>query len=145
MARGRRWTDEENQLIGQLYAGGASVEEIAGKLPQDRTFNATERQIDRLGLRRGGRLSEQSKKSNVPTIEGAEVMSREEALKVLAAVIKKLQSGGEMNEIDLGCFRTIVSAVGRYFTVFDSYEKYAELEERMKRMEAIVEQIRGKG
>jgi hypothetical protein len=145
MARGRRWTDEENQLIGQLYAEGASVEEIAGKLPQDRTFNATERQIDRLGLRRGGRLSEQSKKSNVPTIEGAEVMSREEALKVLAAVIKKLQSGGEMNEIDLGCFRTIVSAVGRYFTVFDSYEKYAELEARMKRMEAIVEQIRGKG
>jgi len=144
LARGRRWTDEENQLIAQLYAAGTSVEEIAKKLPQDRTFNAVERQIDRLGLKRGGLLSEQSRKSNVPTIEGSEIMSREEALKALAATIKRLLGGGEIDEVELGRLRTIISAVGRYFVVFDSYEKYAELEERMKRMETIVEQIRGK-
>jgi len=144
VARGRPWTDEENQLIAQLYSGGASVEEIVGKLPQGRTVGAVTKQITRLNLQRGS-IVQTMRKSIVRTIEAADVMSREEALKVLAAVIKKLQSGGEMNEIDLGCFRTIVSAVGRYFTVFDSYEKYAELEARMKRMEAIVEQIRGKG
>ena len=144
MARGRRWTDEENQLIAQLYAAGTSVEEIAKKLPQDRTFNAVERQIDRLGLKRGGLLSEQSRKSNVPTIEGSEIMSREEALKALAATIKRLLEGGETDEVELARLRTIISAIGRYFVVFDSYEKYAELEERMKRMEMIVEQILGK-
>ena len=145
MGRGRPWTDEENTLIAQLYAAGTPVEEIARKLPQDRTFNATERQIDRLGLRRGGHLSEQSKKSVVPTIEGSDVMSREEALKVLAAVIKRLQSGGEIDDVELMCLRTVNAVIRNYFTVFDSYEKYAELEARMKRLETIVEQNLRKG
>ena len=135
MGRGRPWTDEENTLIAQLYAAGTPVEEIARKLPQDRTFNATERQIDRLGLRRGGHLSEQSKKSVVPTIEGSEIMSREEALKILAATIKRLQEGGEIDDIELGRLRTIVTAIGKYFAVFDSFERYAELEARVRRLE----------
>ena len=135
--------DEENQLIAKLYAGGASVEEIARKL-SNRSFHAVAKQIERLGLA-DGLLSRQTKKSIVTTIEGSEIMSREEALKALAATIKHLLEGGEIDEVELGRLRTIVSAVGRYFVVFDSYEKYAELEARMKRMESIVEQIRGKG
>jgi len=144
MARGRRWTDEENQLIGQLYGEGASVEEIAGKLPPGRTVSAVSMQVKRLGLERGSIVSTM-KKSIVGTIEGVEVMSREEALKVLAAVIKRLQEGGEIDEVELGRLRTIVSAIGRYFVVFDSYEKYAELEARMKRLETSVEQVLRKG
>jgi len=122
MARGRRWTDEENQLIAQLYAGGASVEEIAGKLPQDRTVPAVVKQITRLGLGRGGLLSGHSKKSIVRTIEGGEVMSREEALKVLAGTIRLLQGGGEIDDVELTRLRTIISAVRSYFSVFDSFE-----------------------
>jgi hypothetical protein len=116
LARGRRWTDEENQLIAQLYAEGASVEEIARKLPPGRTVSAVSMQVKRLGLERGSIVSTM-KKSIVGTIEGAEVMSREEALRVLAAVIKRLQEGGQMDDVELGRFRTIVSAVGRYFGI----------------------------
>ena len=73
MARGRRWTDEENQLIGQLYAEGASVEEIAGKLPQDRTIDAVTKQVAKLGLRRGS-IVQTMRKSIVQTIEATGLM-----------------------------------------------------------------------
>ena len=141
MARGRRWMDDESQLIAKMYADGASVDEIAARLP-GRTPLSVKQQITRLGLRRG--IVATAKKSIVATIEGSEIMSREDALKVLAAVIKKLQSGGEIDDVELMRLRTVNAVIRNYFTVFDSYEKYAELEERMKRVEAIVEQIRGK-
>ena len=38
MARGRPWTGEENELIAKRYTESASVEEIASKLPSDRTI-----------------------------------------------------------------------------------------------------------
>jgi len=143
MARGKSWTEEENKLITEAYAKGASIEEIAKKLPPGRTIRAVDKQIGRLGLR--GEYSQTMKKFYCQTIKGDEIMSREEALKVLSAVIQHLKEGGEMDEGELVRLRTIVSAIGRYFVVFDSYEKYAELEARMKRMETIVEQIRAKG
>jgi len=144
VARGRPWTDEENQLIAKLYSGGASVEEIAGKLPQGRTVGAVTKQVTRLNLQRGS-IVQTMRKSIVRTIEAADVMSREEALKALAAVVKRLMEGGEIDVVELAYLRTINAVIRNYFAVFDSFEKYAELEARMKRMESIVEQIRGKG
>jgi len=134
MARGRPWTGEENELIAKLYGEGASVESIAGKLPPDRTVSAVWMQVKRLGLERGSIVSTM-RKSIVSTIEGAEIMSREEALKILAATIKRLQEGGEIDDIELGRLRTIVTAIGKYFAVFDSFERYAELEARVRRLE----------
>jgi transposase-like protein len=141
LPRGRRWTPEEEEIIARMYAEGASVEEIAGKLPPDRTVPAVVKQITRMGLGRGGLLSGQSKKSIVPTIEGVEVMSLEDVLKILAGAIKSLQKGGEIDDVELTRLRTMISAIRSYVTVYESFEKYAELEARMKRLEADWEQI----
>jgi len=46
----------------------------------------------RLGLKHG---------SIVPTIEAGDAMSREEALKALASTIKHIQTGGELQEIEI--------------------------------------------
>jgi len=135
MPRGRRWTPEEEELIAKLHAEGASVEEIAKKLPPGRTVRAVDKQIGRLGLRGD---SQTMKKSYCQTIEGDEIMSREDALKVLAAVIKKLQSGGEIDDVELMRLRTVNAVIRNYFTVFDSFEKYAELEARMNRLAEII-------
>jgi len=138
MPRGRRWTPEEEEITAKMYAEGASVEEIAAKLPPDRTVSAVVKQITRMGLGRGGLLSGQSKKSIVPTIEGVEVMSLEDALKTLAGAIKNLQKGGEINDVELTRLRTMISAIRSYVTVYESFEKYAELEARMNRLAEIM-------
>jgi len=135
MARGRPWTDDENRIITEAFAKGVSIEEIVKRLPLGRTVRAVDKQIGRLGLRGD---SQTMKKSYCQTIEGDEIMSREDALKVLAAVIKKLQSGGEIDDVELMRLRTVNAVIRNYFTVFDSFEKYAELEARMNRLAEII-------
>ena len=135
MARGRRWTDEENEIVARMYAEGASIEEIVGSLSPDRSSLSVKQQVTRLGLRRG--IVATVKKSIVASIEGSEIMSREEALKALSAVAKRLMEGGEIDVVGLAHLRTINAVIRNYFAVFDSYEKYAELEARIMRLEEL--------
>jgi len=135
VARGRRWTDEENEIVARMYAEGASIEEIVGSLSPDRSSLSVKQQVTRLGLRRG--IVATVKKSIVASIEGSEIMSREEALKALSAVAKRLMEGGEIDVVGLAHLRTINAVIRNYFAVFDSYEKYAELEARIMRLEEL--------
>jgi len=132
MARCRRWTNEENALIAKKLGEGASVSEIAVSLP-DRTAGAVEQQIRRLGLKKVVCVSERN--FSFTEIRAERIIEREEALKILAGAIEKLQKGGKMPEAELFRIRTIIMAIRGYFTVFNSFEKYAELEERVRRLE----------
>jgi len=124
MARCRRWTNEENALIAKKLGEGTSVSEIAVSLP-DRTAGAVEQQIRRLGLKKVVCVSERN--FSFTEIRAERIIEREEALKILAGAIEKLQKGGEMQEAELIRIRTIIMAIRGYFIAFDSYEKYAEL------------------
>ena len=79
-------------------------------------------------------------KNIVPTIEAGDVMTKKEALKVLASAIKHLQAGGNVEDIEIRRLRAVAMLVRSYFIVFDSYEKYAELEERVKKLENVSNQ-----
>ncbi len=98
MGRGRRWTEEENQIITEMYSEGCSVEEVAKRLPANRSVGAVQRQIGRLGLRRDS-IVRTIEKNSVRTIEAEEAMSREEALNILSTAIKHLQKGGELKDV----------------------------------------------
>ena len=76
-----------------------------------------------------------------PEIPAGRIIEREEALKILTDAASRLQQGGGTDETELIRFRTIIAAVRAYFTVSNSYEKYAELEERVRRLEADIGQI----
>ena len=126
------WAPEENDLIERMVEEGASIAVIAENLP-GRTPGAVEQQIRRLGLKKAVCVSE--KKFSFEEIRAERVIEREEALKILAGAIERLQRGGEMNDGELFRLRTIIMAIRGYFAVFNSYEKYAELEERVRRLE----------
>jgi len=40
-----------------------------------------------------------------------------------------------MHDVEIRRLRAVATLVRSYFTVYDSYEKYAELEERVRRLE----------
>ena len=131
MARCRRWTNEENDLIRKKIGEGASVSEIAVSLP-DRTAGAVEQEIRRLGLKKVVCVSE--KNFSFTGIRAERIIEREEALKILAGALERLREGGEMQEAELDRIRTINAVIRNYFAVFNSYEKYAELEARLNRL-----------
>jgi len=131
---GKPWTSEENATVKRMIEEGASIDEIFSAL-HGRTAGAIERQVGRLGL---GQKFARAEEFSLPKIEDAEILSREEALKTLSAAMKRLREGGKTSELEMERLRIIIAAV-RNYTVFDSYEKYAELEERIRRLETVVE------
>jgi len=139
MGRGRRWSLEENNLIIRMYGEGCSVSEIAGKLPAHRSFAAVKQQIVRLSLRRSGIVST-IEKNIVPPIVAEEAMSREDALNILSAAIRQLQKGGKLTNAEIRRLRSIATMIRSYFAVYDSYERYTELEKQLNELEAFVRQ-----
>jgi len=125
---------EDDATIEKMVTEGASVHEIAAALPH-RTFQAVEKRLSRRGLKVEG--SRRQKKISFTEIRAERIIEREEALKILAGTIEKLQKGGEMQEEELVRIRTIIMAIRGYFIAFDSYEKYAELEARILRLEEV--------
>ena len=128
---GKPWK-EDDATIEKMVTEGASVHEIAAALPH-RTFQAVEKRLSRRGLKVEG--SRRQKKISFTEIRAERIIEREEALKILAGALEKLWKGGEMEEAELIRIRTINAVIRNYFTVFNSYEKYAELEERITRLE----------
>ena len=108
-------------------------------LPSNRSVRAVQQQIIRLGLKRGP-IVPTKEKNIVPTIETGEVMTRKEALKILASAIKHLQAGGNVEDIEIRRLRAVAMLVRNYFMIFDSYEKYTELKERVKKLEDVSNQ-----
>ena len=113
------------------------MSEIAEKLPAHRSFAAVKQQIVRLGLKRGG-IVPTIEKSIVPPIVAEEAMSREDALNILSAAIRQLQQGGELTNAEIRRLRSIATMIRSYSAVYDSYERYAELEKRMDELEAFI-------
>jgi len=115
---------------------GASIPEVAEKLP-DRTYRAVEMQVSRLGLKHCG----VTKNFFLPEIPAERMIEREEALRVLAGAMERLRRGGDMNQAELFRLRTITAIVRAYVSVYDSCDKYADIEERFKRLEKRVQAL----
>jgi len=137
ISRGKPWTTEENELIKRMVMEGVSIAEIKERLP-NRTFRAVENQIHRLGLSLG-HCGGDSKKILFPEIAADKMIEREHALKILAGAIERLRKGGEMEKAELLRLKTIKALVQGYIETYDSYDKYAKIEARFKRLEKIVQ------
>jgi hypothetical protein len=67
------------------------------------------------------------------------MIEREYALKILAGAIERLRKGGEIEKAELLRLKTIKALIQGYIETYDSYDKYAVIEERFKRLEKIVQ------
>ena len=70
-----------------------------------------------------------------PEIPAERMIEHEEALKILVDAIERLRRGGETNKAELKRLQTIAWAARNYITLLESYENYAELEERIRSLE----------
>jgi len=90
--KGMLWSPEENAVIQKMVEEGASMDEIATTL-LGRMFRAVEHQVRRLGLRQEKAVCV-GEKIFFHRNSGGEIIQHEEALKVLAGAIERLQRGG---------------------------------------------------
>jgi len=138
MARGKRWTQEENELLLEMVEKGMTLDNIikSGKFP-DRTPKALGKQIERLGSFVG-----QKKKSIVEQIREAEIVGLEKIVKRYVDAFNKICDITEYNKTDLERFRIIFTAAWKYRDLFAEYERLKQVEEEISELRKAMEEIK---
>ena len=141
MARGKPWTDAENQLLLEMVNEGLTPREIfeSGKFP-DRTQDSIRIQIQRLG---GGSIVQTKHTAIVQTIEPApDALTMEEVVKLFSTAFKQICELQEVDKLTLERFRIIFQAAKDYPTLLKTYEKWEEIEKRIEQLAADVEMLK---
>jgi len=137
MAKGKRWTDAEIQLLMQMVKEGKSVEQIveSGKFP-NRTHRAIENAVSRLTF------ENQRKKSFGTQIREAEIVGLETIVARYVDAFNKICDLKEYDKTDLERFRIIFQAAWKYRELFREYEKLEDLEARVKSLEKLLAEVK---
>lgn len=140
MAKGKRWTQQENKLLMQLVERGTSIEDIfkSGKFP-NRTHRANIKQIERLKC---DSIVRQKKKTIVRQIRPIDVLTLEEVLKRFSDAFQQICKAQELSKLDLERYRIIFAAAKNYGPLLTHYERLSEIEEEMAELRKMVEEIK---
>ena len=129
MLKRKRWHPEEDALIQRMLGQGASLRDVHDALP-DRTLQAVEKRVTRLNLQ-----CRQTNKIFFQTIPTKDILDREEALKMLAGAAEMLHRGGWMGREELNRIRTLNVVIRNYFTIFNIYDRFDMINERVEKIE----------
>ena len=137
MAKGKRWTDAEMKLLMEMVNEGKSVEEImqSGMFP-NRTFMAVQNAVKRLSF------DSQKKKSFGGQIREAEIVGLETIVARYVDAFNKICDLTQYRKEDLERFRIIFQAAWKYRELFREYEKWEDLEARVKSLEKLLAEIK---
>ena len=136
MARGKRWTQQENDLLMKLVKKGVTPEQIlkSERFP-GRTARAIDAQVKRLSI------VPQKKNFIVSQITPVDIISLEEVLKLWSDAYQKLCKLERASKASLERFRIIFMAASKYAGLLADYHHYAEVEKRIERIERVLEEI----
>jgi hypothetical protein len=144
---GKRWTPEELRILLDLVEKGLTVQEIvdSGKLP-DRNFLAVQSQVKRI---KHGPSARQKKKFFAGQITSVDIISLEEVLKRWSCAYQQICDLESASKEELERFRIIFMAASKYAALLEAYHQYAEVEQRLERIERVLEELQkdrsGKG
>jgi len=137
MARGKRWSQEEDKLLENMVKQGLSVEEIvkSGKFP-NRTARAIDTEIKRLPI------VSQKKKIIVTQITPVDVLSLEEVLRRFSCAFQKICDADEVSKLELERYRIVFSAARDYGPILASFERLKQVDEEIKNLRKMVEEVK---
>lgn len=138
MARGKRWTEAEIELLKKMVEQGVSLDDIikSGKF-EGRTPRALEKQIRKLKV--------SLKKFKVTQIVKAkEILGFDEFVLRYVDAFIKLCEAEELTRDELERFRLIFMAAWKYRDMFRSYEEIEEVKADVKRLKELVAEILAK-
>jgi len=140
MARGKRWTQQENRLLTEMIEKAMTVDEIvrSGMFP-NRTHKAITMQVSRL---KGGSIVTQKQKSIVTQIRPIDIISLEEVLKRFSDAFQQICEAQELSKLELGRYRIIFAAAKDYGPLLAHYEKVSRVEEEVAELRKMVEEIK---
>jgi len=135
------WTREEEAKLLELWKKGITDLNVLAK-ELGRKPLAVERKLQRMAVV----VSKQKfQKTTTTEIKGKDLLTHEEALKLLAGAIESLQQPGQ-DKLELQRLRILVDAIQTYDSVLEKFERWVEIEARLLEMdEKIAELKKAKG
>ena len=131
------WTREEEAKLLELWKKGITDLNVLAK-ELGRKPLAVERKLQRMGVV----VSKQKfQKTTTTEIKSKDLLTHEEALKLLAGAIESLQQPGQ-DKLELQRLRILVDATQTYYSVLEKFERWVEIEARLLEMDTKIAELK---
>lgn len=135
------WTRAEEARLVDLWKKGIHDFQVLSK-ELGRKPRAIEMKLKRLGV---VVLKQKNSHTTTTAIASKDILTHEEAVKILAGAIEALRKPGQ-DRLELQRLRILVDAVQTYDSVLEKFERWVEIEARLLEMDKkIVELQKAKG
>jgi len=129
------WTREEEAELLELWKKGVTDPAVLAKQLGRQPFGV-QRKLERMGVVVG---LQKSKTTTTVTL-GKDLLTHEEALKVLVGALELLRQPGQ-DRLELQRLRILVDAIQAYDGVLEKFERWAEIENRLFEMEKKIQDL----
>jgi hypothetical protein len=130
------WTREEEAKLLELWKKGITDLNVLAK-ELGRKPLAVERKLQRMAVV----VSKQKfQRTTTTEIKSKDLLTHEEALKLLAGAIKSLQQPGQ-DKLELQRLRILVDAIQTYDSVLEKFERWVEIESRLLEMDEKINEL----
>jgi len=129
------WTRAEEARLVELWRKGICDFQVLGK-ELGRTSRAIEMKLQRLGVVEVGRKIS----STTTAVTSRELLTHEEALKLLAGALEALQEPGQ-DRLELQRLRILVNALQSYDSTLEKFERWVEIERRLLAMDKKIAEL----
>jgi len=148
------WTQEEKQVLRQMFEKGASVADIAEKL--NRPMEGVSLKIMRLNMKRplpnhkiDSPPSSEEEETKIilnksPPLEPKELITHEQVLKILSGALQRLQEG-DLSNNEVKRLKTLSNLASRYNLLLERFIRWDEIEKRLEAIEARLQEAAAQG
>ena len=139
MPKGKPWSRDEEKRLRQMVQSGASISDLAEafSLPCD----AIRMKLSRIGLKVVVQKKKYKKPRTTTSVLSSEIITHEQGLSTLAAVIEALKQPG-LDKMELQRLRILVVAVSKYDFVLEKFERWDEFENRLLDVEKKIAEVK---
>jgi hypothetical protein len=130
------WTRAEEARLMDLWRKGIRDFKVLGK-ELGRTPRAIKLKLTRLGV---VVLKQKMPRTTTTAIADRELLTHEEALKLLAGVLAALREPGQ-DRLELQRLRILVNALQTYDSTLEKFERWVEIENRLLEMDKQIREL----
>ena len=129
------WTRQEEARLVELWRKGITDFEVLGR-EMGRTRRAIEMKLKRLGVV----VRQEFSRTTTTAIEGRDLLTHEETLKILAGALEALREPG-LDRLELQRLRILADIAQTYDGVLEKFERWVEIERRLLEMDKEIKEL----
>lgn len=131
------WTREQEAKLLELWKKGITDPAVLAK-ELYRKPGAIKKKLERLGV---VVVSQKFHRTTTSEIATKDLLTHEEALKLLAGALNALREPGQ-DKLELQRLRILVDAIQAYDSVLEKFERWSEIESRLLEMDKKIAELR---